>query len=83
MKKKQIGEVTHYFNKIAVAVVKLSGNLKVGDKIEFEAVEPFQQMVDSMQVEHQNIAEAKAGKEIGLKVDKPVQKGHKVHKITE
>ena len=33
-----------------------------------------------MQVEHEELEEAKAGMEIGMKVDKPVKAGFKVYK---
>ena len=32
-KEKEIGKVTHWYDKIGVAVVKLSGTLSVGDKV--------------------------------------------------
>ena len=35
MKKTQIGQILHYYDKIKVAVIKLKkGDLKVGDEIE-------------------------------------------------
>ena len=78
--KEQIGFVTHYFAKIGVAVIKLGKDLKVGDKIEFGALEPFTQEITSMQVEHHNVDEAKSGQEIGLKTDKPVHENNKVYR---
>ena len=33
MAQKEIGKVNHWYDKAQVAVVKLSGSLKVGDKI--------------------------------------------------
>lgn len=82
--KQPIGKVAHFFNKISVAVVALTGKLKEGDTIEIETSEgPFQQKVSSMQVDHKPVEEAKAGDDIGLKVDNPVKEGNKVNKITE
>jgi putative protease len=80
---KLIGEVTHYFGKIGVAVVKLSDNLKVGDQIKIvgKKGEEFTQTVESMQIEHKNVQEAKAGDLIGLKVSQKVREGYKVYKI--
>lgn len=79
---KLIGEVTHYFGKISVAVIKLSDTLRVGDtiKIVYDEIE-FTQPVESMQIEHQNIEEAKAGDLVGLKVSQKVKEGYKVYKI--
>lgn len=79
----KIGKVTHYFDKIGVAVVEMEGTLKIGDQIKFTGANEFQQEVSSMQVEHQNIAEAKKGETIGLKVDQPVKEGDEVYKVVE
>lgn len=80
---KLVGEVTHYFGKIGVAVLKLSDTLKVGDQIKIvgKEGEEFTQTVESMQIEHQNVQEAKAGDLIGLKVAQKVKEGYKVYKL--
>jgi len=81
---KEIGKVTHYFGKINVAVVELSDELKIGEKIHIVGgTRDFTQMVNSMQIEHQPIKEAKKGDVIGLKVDQPVREGDKVFKVIE
>jgi translation elongation factor EF-1alpha len=80
--KKLVGKVTHYYGKIGVAVVELSDELSVGDKISIEGnVTNFQQTVDSMEIEHQQIKTAKAGDAIGLKVKEKVREGDSVYKI--
>lgn len=83
MPEQEIGKVTHFFNKISVAVLSLKKELKVGDKIRIEAAEPFVQKVSSMQVEHEEIKKAKPGEDIGLKTKKPCKEGDKVVKIAE
>jgi len=51
MEEKLIGKVTHYYGKIGVGIVELSGNLKVGDKIHLKGHSTdFEQEVDSIQV---------------------------------
>src|SRR3989338_6643267 len=66
---KEIGVVTHYFTNIGVAVIKLNGTLRIGDEIHVKgATSDFRQRVESMQIEHDKIQEAKAGQSIGLKV---------------
>lgn len=73
---KRIGEVVHYFNKIKVAVVQLDADLKVGDQVRFHgATTDFTQAVASMQVEHEEVTEVKAGDEVAIKVKKRVRKG--------
>jgi putative protease len=82
--KKIVGKVTHFFNKISVAVVELSDTLRVGDEISIEGkVTNIRQKVDSMQVEHKNVEEAKKGQSIGLKVPEKVREGDVVYKIMQ
>jgi putative protease len=79
---KLIGKITHYFGNIGVAVIKLSDKLKVGDTIRIVGGETdFTQNVDSMEMEHQKIEEAKKGESIGLKVDQKVREDYKVYKL--
>ena len=76
---KQIGKVTHYFDKIGVAIVELSAGLKVGDTVTFASKEEFDQEISSMQIDHKEVESAKKGEVIGVKVDKPVHEGVKVN----
>lgn len=79
---KEIGKVTHYYGKIGVAIVELSDGLRVGDKIKVEGNRTeFEQTVDSLQVEHQPVQEAKRGDVIGLKVVEKVSEGAVVYKL--
>lgn len=79
----KIGKVTHYYDKIGVAVVELSGDLAVGDKIRFMrgGEDLFEQTVESMQIEHEQVKTVKAGDVIGLKTEQPVKDGAEVFKI--
>jgi putative protease len=83
--KKAIGKVAHFYPKISVAVIELTGKLKVGDKIEIGKNEEdaFQQEVSSMQVEHKPVEKAKKGDAIGMKVDNPTKAGAVVSKVKE
>lgn len=84
MEKKEIGKVTHYFGKISVAAIRLSDLMRVGDKISIEGAHTnFEQTVDSIQMEHQAITEAKPGDEVGIKVKEKVREGDTVYKIIE
>ena len=79
----KVGKVTHYYDKIGVAIVELDGTLTNGDKIKFVrgGEELFEQNVDSMQVEHQKVDRAGKGDVVGLKTDKEVKEGAEVYKI--
>ncbi len=79
---KLIGQVTHFFGNINVAVIKLSDKLKEGDTIRIVGGETdFSQEVDSMEVEHEKIKEGKKGDSVGLKVGQKVHEGYRVYKV--
>ena len=82
MEEKLIGKITHYFGKISVAIVELSGVLKAGDKIHVKGGSTdFEQDISSIQIEHENVEKAKKGDAIGLKVDEKVREGDEVYLI--
>jgi len=85
--KNKVGVVTHYFDKIGVAIVMFEGNVKIGDQLVFRGVrgeshEPFEsdQEVVSMQKDHEDATEAKKGDELGLKIKASVKEGDEVFK---
>ncbi|MCX5726894.1 MAG: translation elongation factor-like protein [Candidatus Saganbacteria bacterium] len=78
-KEKKIGEVAHYFGKIGVAAIKMKAAMKVGDTIHFKGhTTDFEQVVDSIQIEHESIQAAKKGDDIGIKVKDHVREGDEV-----
>ncbi len=82
MAEKKIGEVTHYFDKIGVAIIKLSAPLRMGDKIRVKgATSDFEQVVDSMQIDHQDVESAESGQELGIKVSDKAREGDDILKI--
>jgi len=79
VKEKLVGKITHYFTNIGVAVIKLSGALKDGDKIHIKgASTDFTQMASSMQIEHKTVKAAKKGQDIGLKIKDRARPGDAV-----
>ena len=79
---KKVGEVMHYWGKIGVAGIKLTATLSQGDTIRIKgATTDFEQTVDSIQIEHQDIETAKKGQAIGLKVNEKVRRGDTVYKV--
>lgn len=82
MDKDLIGKVTHYYDKIGVAIIKLSQGLKVGDKVKFvKGEETFEQVIESIQLEHASIPEGKKGQEVGVKVNQGVKEGTLVYNV--
>jgi len=81
-KNKELGKVVHYFDKIQVAVIKLGGVLKVGDKIKIvRADHEFTETVGSMQVDHKDIVTASKGEEVAIKVNEPTKDGALIYKV--
>ncbi|MFO7952966.1 MAG: translation elongation factor-like protein [Bacillota bacterium] len=84
MERQAIGQVTHYYGKIGVAILQLDNPLDVGDRLAIVgSTTDVEQVVKSMQVEHQNIDHAEAGDLVGLKVKDKVREGDAVYKLTE
>jgi len=78
-KEKKVGEVLHYFGKIGVAALKVKAEIKVGDTLHIKGhTTDFEQVVDSMQMEHLSVPEAKKGDDIGIKVKDHVREGDEV-----
>ena len=77
----QIGHITHFFSKISVAIVELTAPLAVGDHVLVKGpATDFEQVVDSMQIEHQNVQRAETGQSIGLKTVQHVKEKDMVYK---
>jgi translation elongation factor EF-1alpha len=56
--------------------------LKTGDTIRIVGGDvDFEQVVGSMEVEHDKIEKAKKGDEVGLKIEEKVRSGYRVYKI--
>ena len=70
----EVGQITHFFSKISVAVVELTAPLAMGDKILIKGPSTdLEQVVESMQIERVNIQRAEAGQSIGLKTAQQVK----------
>ncbi|MBN1244835.1 translation elongation factor-like protein [Candidatus Bathyarchaeota archaeon] len=77
----EVGHITHFFSKINVAVLELTAPLAVGDRILVKGPDTdFEQVVESMQIEHTNIPRAAAGQAIGLKMAKHTKERDVVYK---
>jgi len=80
----RIGKVNHYYNRISVAVLELSGELQIGDKILILGrTTELTQVVTSMEIEHRKMQMVGPGMDVALKVAEPVRKGDVVYKVVE
>lgn len=80
----KIGQITHFYNRISVAVLSLTDELEVGDRIHILGhTTDFIQNVSSMEIEHKKVFSVVPGDDVALKVTEPVRKGDLIHKIIE
>ena len=83
MPEERIGIVNDYFAKISVAGIDLEGPLQVGDTVHIKGhTTDLEQVVESLQIEHEQVAEAKKGDAIGIKVKDRCRGGDIVYKVT-
>ncbi len=79
-----IGQITHYYNRLGVAVLELSNDLKVGDVVHIVGhTTNFSQRVESMEIEHRQVQSVGPGVEAALKVVERVRQGDIIYKVTE
>jgi putative protease len=79
-----IGRVTHFYNRICVAVLELSNELKVGDTIRIRGrATDFNQEVKSLEIEHKKVESVGPGAEVALAVLKRVRRGDAIYKVIE
>ena len=78
----KIGKVTHFYNRISVAVLQLTGELRLGDRVLIigHSTE-LSQVVSSMEIEHRKVQTVGPGQEVALKVAEPVHAGDDVYKV--
>ena len=84
MTETKIGSVSHYFTHLHVAgVVITDGELNKGDTIHIKGhTSDFEQVVESMQIDHQTVEVAKPGDQIGLAVIDHAREHDTVYKVT-
>lgn len=76
MTQKEIGKVNHWYDKAQVAVVKLNGSIKVGDKIKIKKGDSeFEEIVSSMQVNHVTVGSGKKGDEVAIQLSQKTKEG--------
>jgi len=80
LKEKPVGKITHYYSKIGVGIVELKGKLAVGNKVKIKGHSTeFDQNVDSIQIDHKEVDEAKSGDIVGIKVNDKVREGDEIY----
>ena len=78
----EIGEVTHYFGHLKVAVLEIDAEIKLGDEIHIKgATTDFVQKVASIQVDHKEVETAGPGADVAVLVDGRAREGDAVFKV--
>lgn len=79
-----IGKVIHYWTRLGVAGVDLTGTLKMDDRVHFlGATTDFEQRVTSMQLNRRFINQAGEGQQVGILVADRVRPGDTVYLVEE
>jgi putative protease len=77
---KPVGEVTHYYGKAEVAIVKFNQDVPAGKNVTFQgATTDFSQDITSMELNHKPIKVAPKNQEVGIKVKKKVREGDLIY----
>lgn len=80
----EVGKVIHYYDKINLAVLKLSCGLRLGDTLHIRgrSTDLVERLI-SMEVEHQRVLRAEAGSDALIDVVLPVDEDDLVLRVHE
>jgi hypothetical protein len=80
----RIGQVTHYYNRLGVAVLELDDQLRLGEIVLIlgHTTELIQE-VTSLEVNHHKLQSVGPGQEVALQVSEAVRAGDLVYKVVE
>ena len=79
----EVGKVVHWYDRVSVAVAKLSEPLSIGDKIKVRrGEEVFEDTVSSMQLDHKDISTGKKGQEVAVKLSQKANEGAVILKLS-
>jgi len=83
--KKDIGQVVNYYNKVKAAEIRIWDDLALGDKImiQGQTTGSITHIIDSMQIEGENVSEVKKGCNVAIAIDEKVRQNDFVYKLVE
>ena len=83
MEHRAVGKVVHYYKKLGVALLLLEDTLRVGERIAIVgSTTELEQVVESMQLEHEEILSASPGDLVGLEVVDRVRARDTVYRLS-
>jgi putative protease len=80
----RVGHVKHYYNRLGVAVLSLTHEIKFDNILHFCGHRSdFYQKAWSMEIDHASIRSASSGSEVAIKVAEPVHRNDQVYLVKE
>lgn len=81
----EVGRVEDYFAHIDVVAIEVTAEgINVGDTLHFVGhTTDFTERITSMEVDHESVAQAPVGSEVGIKVKERVRTHDHVYKVVE
>lgn len=80
---KLVGKITHYYSRLGVAVLELSGEIRLADEVHILGrITDFTQYVNSLEINHQKIERAGPGTEVALLLEDYARPGDAVFKVS-
>lgn len=81
--KKDIGKVVNYYSRVGVAELRIHDDLAIGDRIMIQGTTTgsVESVVESMQIEGENISEAKRGCNVAVKFPEKVRENDFLYKL--
>lgn len=84
MAETEVGVVSHWYGHLGVAGVTLSAPLRVGDRIHVKGhTSDFEAVVESMQIEHEDVQEADAGASVGINLPDHAREHDRIYKVED
>ncbi len=78
----RVGEVTHYFQDISVAIIEAEDRIEVGDELHVDgATDDFTFEVESIEIDHESVDAAEPGQAAGIKVPERAHEGSEVQRV--
>ena len=83
--KKDMGQVVNYYNKVKAAEIRIWDDLSLGDRImiQGQTTGSITHTIDSMQIEGENVSEAKKGCNVAIAIPTKVRQNDFVYKLIE
>lgn len=84
MAETELGVISDFFAHPVVAGIELRGELRLGDLLAIRGhTTDLEFRLESMQIDRNDVDEARAGDSVGIKVPERVRRGDHVYKIAE